>query len=170
MRTVKGRRYPKVYCRKCDQSRARTYETLDSRKRREEKKQAKIKFERQHGINRAKYIVEDSRKSDRKRGLENDLSIKFVDELIANGCSYCGETTITMTVDRKNNSIGHTMDNVVACCIRCNLLRRDMPYEAWFLLVDKIREIRVAGVFGDWLTTPTTKRSIGLEPDGKATP
>jgi len=102
----------------------------------------------------AKYIVQDSRASDKKKGRTNDLSREWVEQEIANGCSYCGETQLRMTLDRMDNSKGHTKSNVRAACIRCNYLRRDTPFAAWLLLVGGLRMARECGAFGDWDGSP----------------
>lgn len=97
-----------------------------------------------------RWIFEDSLNADRKRGRENDLTIEFVKQAIASGCSYCGESSIRMTLDRIDNDVGHTMRNVVAACIRCNIVRRDMPYEAWLTIAPAMRRARRNGLFKDW--------------------
>jgi hypothetical protein len=55
-----------------------------------------------------------------------------------------------MTLDRKDNDRGHTQDNVVPACIRCNYIRRHTPYEAWLCMVPGVRRARKEGFFGDW--------------------
>jgi len=55
-----------------------------------------------------------------------------------------------MTLDRIDNDKGHTQDNVVPACIRCNYARRSMPYEAWLVVAKGMREAREQGLFGDW--------------------
>lgn len=70
--------------------------------------------------------------------------------LIREACRYCGETTLKMTLDRRNNAVGHTKANVQPCCIRCNLIRRDMPYEAWLVIAPSVRASREAGLFNSW--------------------
>ena len=97
-----------------------------------------------------KYILYDSRKSDKKERRENDLDQEFIRKAIKDGCSYCGETDLRMTLDRVDNSLGHLRSNVVAACIRCNYTRKDMPYEAWLLLTPGIRRARETGLFGGW--------------------
>jgi hypothetical protein len=92
----------------------------------------------------------DSVRGDKKSGRENDLTIDFIDDLLTNGCFYCGETELKMTLDRKDNSIGHVTENVLPCCIRCNYIRRDMPYKAWLCLVPYLKEAREKGLFGTW--------------------
>lgn len=109
----------------------------------------------------ARYIYEDSRKSDRKRSLENNLTRHFIATLIANPCAYCDDTDTWMTLDRINNDIGHTMSNVVPACLRCNYTRGTMPYEAWLIIAPAMKAARLAGLFGDWRTQPIARRKEG---------
>jgi len=107
--------------------------------------------DRKDPLRRSFYICQDSKKSDNKRGLKgNNLTIEIVKDLIKNGCSYCEEKNLMMTLDRIDNSLAHITKNVRAACIRCNLMRRNMPYKAWIVLAPKIREIRELGLFDNW--------------------
>ena len=99
------------------------------------------------------FIFLSSRKADKKTGRENDLTKQFIRELITRECSYCGETKIRMTLDRIDNKVGHIQSNVNSSCIRCNYLRRDMPYAAWLSLCESIRKTRESGLFGEWLSS-----------------
>lgn len=104
---------------------------------------------------RGRFICEDAKKSDRKKErVGYDLTSTYVNKAIKNGCDYCGEKNIQITMDRINNDIAHTMKNCRPACIRCNLLRGSMPYKAWIILAPKIREIRESGLFGDWIGSP----------------
>ena len=123
--------------------------------------QASIKGKKERraaGLDRDKYIVDDSRASDKKKGRENDLDRTFVAALIANPCSYCGGTELPMTVDRIDNTLGHIRTNVVPACFRCNLIRRDMPYEAWLTFSPVLRSLVETRGFGDWLSCHYSKR------------
>lgn len=55
-----------------------------------------------------------------------------------------------MTLDRIDNKMGHTKENVLPACIRCNNLRGDMPIQAWTFLVPKVKEAKESGLFEDW--------------------
>jgi hypothetical protein len=110
----------------------------------------KEKEQRHLGINIEKWILEDSRKSDKKKNMENDLSKEFIEDQIANGCYYCGEMNLRMTLDRIDNTKGHLQANVKPACIRCNYARGAMPYEAWLLIIDGMRKARELGLFGNW--------------------
>lgn len=93
----------------------------------------------------------DTRKLDKRYKRDNNLSKQFIEDLIELGCRYCGETNLRMTLDRKDNSIGHTVDNVIPACIRCNNIRRDMPFAAWIQLSAKLRDIKADELFGSWV-------------------
>lgn len=105
-----------------------------------------------HRNNRDRVIFNNCRKSDKLRGHEFDLTREIVEDLIARPCSYCGEANSELIgLDRVDNGRGHTVDNVVPCCLRCNVIRRDMPPAAWDVLAQKVREVRELGLFKDWV-------------------
>ena len=110
----------------------------------------KMKNRRKDPNRFAFFIVKDSKFADKKEGFESDLDESFVSHLIKNGCSYCGEKEIRLSVDRIDNSKGHTKDNVISSCVRCNFIRNDMPYEAWLILVPSVRLARESGLFENW--------------------
>jgi len=115
------------------------------------------------------YILIDCRNSDRKKGLSgNDLDGETVKDLISKPCLYCGSANPRMTLDRIDNARAHSRDNVNPSCLRCNLLRGDMPYPAWMALAPKIREITEAGLFGDWKTKPVGPKRRQKDQDDEA--
>lgn len=98
----------------------------------------------------AKYILQDAKKIDKRKGRVTDLDLDFVTSLISQPCSYCKGSELRMTLDRIDNDVGHIRNNVVSACIRCNLARGAMPYEAWLCLVPGLQRARELGLFGDW--------------------
>lgn len=150
----KGR---KSYCKSCDNKarskRPTSQLSPEAYGRKQEwfrKNAAKQKRERKAGINTAKYIYWDSRRDDRRKGFENDLTKPFIQEQIEKGCSYCGEQNLRMTLDRIDNSRGHTKNNVVPACLRCNYVRGNMPYEAWVVVARGMKQATEQGLFGNW--------------------
>lgn len=91
------------------------------------------------------------KKSAKQRDLEFGITKQDVEAAIGQPCAYCGEDSILMTLDRVENSVGYIPDNVVPCCIRCNIMKADMPKDAWLQLARHLREIREAGLFGSWI-------------------
>jgi hypothetical protein len=108
------------------------------------------KNERRDPAFRAKYVIRDAIRMDRGSGIPVDLTLDWVQMELAKGCSYCGGTDIKMTLDRIDNSKGHHKDNVVPACIRCNFIRKTMPYQAWLCLVPGLKEAQRRGLFEDW--------------------
>lgn len=154
---IGGKEYRFSRCKKCrltyDRERRKNY-VRDPEKERANnlRVQEKHRKQRASGEERDKFIVLDSRASDRKHGRENDLDREFVKDLIHNPCFWCEGVDTMMTVDRLDNEQGHLKGNVVPACIRCNLVRRDMPREAWSFVSAGMKRAREAGAFGDWLT------------------
>jgi hypothetical protein len=124
----------------------------DPHEKRSWQKRRNLKFNqmRATGTDVARFIFWEARRSDKRRGLECDLNREQIAEIIKRECVYCGETQLRMTLDRIDNSRGHTKDNVNPACIRCNYARRDMPYRAWLCLAEGMRRAREFGLFEGW--------------------
>jgi hypothetical protein len=91
-----------------------------------------------------------------RRGHSWDLSAAAFQTLIKCACYYCGAppksvcrripkgvrktgSSITYNgIDRKNNSLGYTTDNVVTCCAICNYAKRSLSLEAFLEHVKSI--------------------------------
>jgi hypothetical protein len=136
---IKNGRYRKHTCNTC----------IGKRRYNPEKNSRKIARYRAKNLPQA--ILHDSRQGDRRRGLENNLDLDFVREILSKNCSYCGESEIRRTMDRMDNKVGHLKTNIVPSCVRCNYARRDMPYLAWLELSSALRSAREKGLFGDWI-------------------
>lgn len=109
------------------------------------------KEKRKNPMHRAEMIFTDIKGLDRRRGFKKtDLTLNEIKELISKPCSYCEDTKLLMSLDRINNEIGHNKTNVIQSCIRCNLIRRNMPYKAWLKIASLLKDIREAGLFEDW--------------------
>lgn len=91
------------------------------------------------------------KKSARVRGLECTLTLEEVKKFLNSSCSYCECSNLMMTIDRADNNVGYTPENSVSACIRCNILKADMPKLAWEEMIPVIREINKRGLFGDWI-------------------
>lgn len=92
------------------------------------------------------------KRHDKVHGVINDIDYEYVKEQLNNPCYYCESTDIMIGLDRKNSSLGHTKENCVPCCYRCNLFKSNIPYEAWMHIVEKVREAVKLGLFLDWGT------------------
>jgi len=112
-----------------------------------------IQASRLNPTRRAKHIRDDMARSDRKKGwAKHDLPIAWIDEQISKPCSYCKQrlSKTEMTLDRVDNTIGHTKENLVPACKMCNYFRRDMPYDAWMVLAQNMPKIVKLGMLKGW--------------------
>lgn len=94
----------------------------------------------------------------RKRNYEFSLSKEEFKELTQQNCHYCSvepkqikannskdewSTYIYNGIDRKNNSIGYTLDNCVSCCGNCNQMKMDSDYEVFLSKIELIFNHRI---------------------------
>lgn len=81
---------------------------------------------------------EKLRNKARKRGLPFELKVEDYKEF-KNGdvCYYCGTLTDIITLDRKDNALGYTVDNVVPSCFYCNKLKGDIFDEYEMAIIGK---------------------------------
>jgi hypothetical protein len=92
----------------------------------------------------------------KKRGYEFKLTREKFRELTQKPCHYCGAAPSNVSrnknlkvdtgdfvysgIDRKDNSIGYFIDNVVPCCKVCNRAKDTMSYEEYLLFVNRSYE------------------------------
>lgn len=64
--------------------------------------------------------------------------------IMTNICHYC-DTILTsgFSLDRKDNNIGYTKNNVVPCCSKCNTFKRDLlTYAEMLKVISVLKELR----------------------------
>ena len=91
------------------------------------------------------------RASARKRGLAFELDREDFDRLTAQPCHYCGAPPanrhtrrhfhgafVYSGIDRKDSALGYVEDNCLPCCAVCNVMKQDLPYDAFVAHVHRI--------------------------------
>ncbi len=73
----------------------------------------------------------------KRRCIDVKISIEFVAFLRSLNCYYC-DAEGRLGIDRYDNSIGYTLDNCVACCTLCNIIKLDWDTEGFVMLVGHI--------------------------------
>lgn len=99
---------------------------------------------------RAKRILSNAKvkyKSDIK--FTYDITLDFILEAFTKNCSYC-EQGEDIGLDRIDNEKGYLKTNVVPCCLTCNLIRKDLPYPAWMILSNNMKEIKENKLLEGW--------------------
>lgn len=95
-------------------------------------------------INKIKYLhfalclYCEYKKSAEKRNLEFTLTSGKFYERVNRPCHYCGKfwnNQIVSGLDRKDNSVGYILGNVVPCCQPCNFLKSNLSCEEFIYRV-----------------------------------
>lgn len=73
----------------------------------------------------------DFKSACRKNRRENLLTREEFMSFWQKPCTYCGNTTPTVNLDRLDNDVGYTIDNVAPCCIPCNRAKNTMSKEEY---------------------------------------
>lgn len=69
------------------------------------------------------------RKIDIDKGRSFDFSFEQFKDMVDSDCFYCGRYDNPNGIDRIDSSFGHTAENCVPCCKRCNQMKWDMSIE-----------------------------------------
>ena len=83
---------------------------------------------------RAYVRIRDYKREDKKHRRGNcDLTMPWFIRNIFTKCIYCGESDWKkLGCDRIDNSLPHTIENVVPCCAECNAKRHMKPFEQFY--------------------------------------
>lgn len=109
------------YCIECEKKRVRTRATIPKERWNSAKRRAA------------------------KSGEVWDISLESFETLLLQPCHYC-DGVLNPTgcgLDRKNNEVGYTLENVVPCCQQCNIVKNHFfTYEEMMTLAVTIRQIK----------------------------
>lgn len=86
-----------------------------------------------------------ARRGAKRRGIEWSISLEDYINIIKPLCHYCAGplSPFGINLDRKNNAIGYTKDNVVTCCGDCNRTKGDrLTYEEMVAVSNLLKEMR----------------------------
>lgn len=86
----------------------------------------------------------------KNRGLSFSIGLERFKELIQQPCFYCGKTDNRVSrrqnkevfkingLDRTDNSLGYSEENVVPCCRKCNFLKNKFSKEEFLSWIEQI--------------------------------
>lgn len=120
------------------------------------KEQVSKRFSKETGWAATKSIINRYKAGARQRNLDYALSDEEAVILLTGNCSYCGIEPQKSTVesdstrkyvngdfiyngiDRIDSRKGYLINNCVSCCLRCNLMKRDIPQQEFLDHIEKI--------------------------------
>jgi len=76
-----------------------------------------------------------------KRNYNFEITLEEFNKLILENCYICGkktDETHTNGIDRFDNEIGYTTNNVNTCCGQCNFMKKDIEYDVFIAQLHKI--------------------------------
>lgn len=78
----------------------------------------------------------------KNRNIEFKLTLEEFSRLWQKDCVYCGAKIETIGVDRLNPGDIYAPENIVPCCVFCNLSKRDMPAAKYIEHLERITKFR----------------------------
>jgi len=110
------------YCKVC-----KAIKVKEKRKKNPEKTKEQTKKDN-HSIS-GKY--QTYKASAKKRDMVFDLTKEDFKTFWQKPCHYCDSPIEKIGIDRKDNSIGYTLDNCLSCCNICNFGKNIRTYEQY---------------------------------------
>ena len=96
-------------------------------------------------------VVRTYRRGAIQRGLTFDITRDQIRDIMFQPCNYCGRTRVNPGggypyngLDRRDNSLGYTLQNTVSCCGMCNRVKSDLSEEDFLKWVGYVYQTRVA--------------------------
>ena len=76
--------------------------------------------------------------SAKKRNLKFDIDESFFIDNINGKCFYCGDNICGIGIDRIDNSIGYTKENICLCCKMCNRSKNKYTIDEFINMCKKV--------------------------------
>ncbi len=86
-----------------------------------------------------KYTAYKNRAKD--KGFEMNITIEDFGAILTLPCQYCGMKATT--IDRINSNLGYVYGNVNPCCLRCNIMKNDLPLEQFLEHIKRVYKYSV---------------------------
>jgi hypothetical protein len=89
-------------------------------------------------INNPQYKFKAYNRSASRRSKKFELTFKEFMGYWQRPCSYCGDTIAFIGLDRVDNNLGYTLDNIVSCCNHCNYMKGRLSREEFLLCCRRV--------------------------------
>lgn len=88
-----------------------------------------------------KYAFNVYKRNAKNRGIAFELSFSDFIKLWKVPCVYCGGNIEKVGIDRVDNNLGYSIDNIVSCCSVCNRMKMDHGYSFFIQHCSKIHHM-----------------------------
>ncbi len=103
------------------------------------------------GVASRNAIYSNYKRDSGKQNREFSLSIEEFIEITKRNCHYCGiepsefslrgnanGSYVGNGIDRKDNSLGYTIENCLPCCRKCNFCKGKLPYDEFMSWIKRV--------------------------------
>jgi hypothetical protein len=66
-----------------------------------------------------------------KRNISWNLTEEEFESFWQKSCHYCGDSISTVGIDRRDNSRGYSLGNIVSCCWSCNKMKGILSHDEY---------------------------------------
>ncbi len=116
------------------------YENQDKRSLYQKRKERQIELGRPKWYSTPERCIKPYIKNALNRNLEFNLSLEEFKSFWQKDCHFCSDTINTIGIDRLDNNLGYTLENVVSCCKICNFMKRNLSVEDFLTKCKRITE------------------------------
>jgi hypothetical protein len=94
------------------------------------KEKAKLKMQQVDNIDWISKVIQSKyKRSAKQRGYSYTLTLDDIKAYYKKPCYYCNSDVNTVSLDRVDNNKGYISDNIVSCCIKCNVMKHTQTQE-----------------------------------------
>lgn len=79
----------------------------------------------------------------KNRDIAFEISFEDFSKFWQAHCYYCNDKIITIGIDRIDNSLGYSLDNIIPCCEWCNKMKLASKQDEFFTHIKKIFKNRI---------------------------
>lgn len=97
----------------------------------------------------------EMKKDAKRNGIEFTLALQDIEKLWQQPCSYCTNPLKLVSLDRIDNNVGYTIENVVPCCRWCNYTKGTGSLSFFYKQCQRVVD-----------TMPKSFQNLGDEKDG----
>ena len=93
-----------------------------------------------HATNRALKSLHNNATT---RNIDVYASDEYMGQLMNSSCEYCGTAKKLNGIDRVDSELGYWPSNMVPCCSKCNLMKKDLSRDAFLEHAKRITEFQL---------------------------
>lgn len=99
--------------------------------------QSEISQNKYSKLRKYRKIYNSYKNNAKSRNINFEINLEKTIKLVDSNCFYCNDET-SKGIDRFNNKLGYTNENVVPCCKNCNFMKNNLTINDFLQHIEKI--------------------------------